>query len=113
MAQTVANLASVLKDAWTSDRRQKQFYDENPLLDWFKQTTPTMIGLQAQVPIHKGRNGGFTSTGPAGGVLNPAGNQQLDQAIYTMVYLWQQVSIETAAVNQSGGNTQSIIAAKD
>lgn len=112
MASTVANLASVLKDAWTSDRLAKQFYDENPLLAWFNQTSPTMIGAQAQVPIHKGRAGGQTSTGPAGGVLNPADNQKVDQAIYTMVYLWRQIQLETAALNQTG-NSQSLVAAKD
>jgi hypothetical protein len=113
MASTVANLSAVLKDAWTSDRLAKQFYDENPLLEWFTQTSPTMIGAQAQVPIHKGRSGGTTSTGPAGGVLNPADNQKVDQALYTVVYLWRQIQLEVAAINQSGGNTQSIVSAKD
>jgi hypothetical protein len=113
MAQTVANLASVLKDAWTSDRLAKQFYNKNPLLDWMKQISPTMIGLQAQVPIHKGRAGAETSTGPGGGILNPADNQKTDQALYTMVYLWRQVGLETAALNQSGSTSQSIIAAKN
>lgn len=113
MAQTVANMASVLKDAWTSDRLAKQFYNKNPLLDWIGEVQATMIGLQAQVPIHKYRSGGSTSTGPAGGTLNPAGNQQTDQALYTMVYLWHQVQLEVAALNQSGGNAQAIIGAKD
>jgi hypothetical protein len=113
MAQTVANLTSVLKDVWTSDRVAKQFYNKNPLLDKMTAVSATMIGLQAQVPIHKYRSGGFTSTGPAGGVLNPAGNQQTDQAIYTLVYNWFQISIETAALNQSGSSLQSIIAGKD
>lgn len=113
MAQTVANLATVLKDAWTSDRIKKQFYNLNPLLDYFGQVSATIIGQQAQVPIHKGRSGGYTSTGPAGGVLNPADAQKTDQAIYTMVYHWFQVAIETAAMNQSAGNAQSIISGKD
>ena len=113
MASTVANLASVLKDAWTSDRLAVQFYNKAPLLDWFNQTSPTMIGAQAQVPIHKGLPGGDTSTGPAGGVLNPASNQQVDQALYTMVYLWRQIALETAALNQTGSNAQSIVNAKD
>jgi hypothetical protein len=112
MASTVTNLSSILKDAWTSDVMKKQFYDENPLLDWFRGTTPTMIGAQAQVPIHKRRSGPSTSTNAAGGILNPAGNQVVDQALYTMPYLWRQINIETAAINQTG-NGQSIIAAKD
>lgn len=112
MASTVANLTSVLKDAWTSDRMVKQFYDENPLLAWFQGTSPTMIGAQAQVPIHKRRSGPSTSTNAAGGVLNPAGNQVVDQAIYTIPYLWRQINLEVAAINQTG-NAQSIVSAKD
>jgi hypothetical protein len=73
-----------------------------------------MIGQQAQVPIHKYRAGGATSTAAAGGQLNTASNQQTDQATYTLVYLWRQIELEVAALNQSGGsNAQSIIAAKD
>lgn len=112
MASTVANLSSVLKDAWTSDRMIKQFYDENPLLAWFQGTSPTMIGAQAQVPIHKRRSGPSTSTNAAGGVLNPAGNQVVDQALYTIPYLWRQINLEVAALNQTGP-TQSIVNAKD
>lgn len=113
MAQTVANLASVLKDAWTSQRVQKQFYDENPILEKIKNVEGTMIGAQAQVPIHSGRSGGYTSTNAAGGSLNAAGNQVTAQAVYTLVYHWFQVAIETAALNQSAGNAASIISAKD
>jgi hypothetical protein len=113
MGQTVASLSSVLKDAWTSERMAKQFYDENPLLEKFKAVQATMIGQQAQVPIHSGRSGGYTSVAAAGGSLNPAGNQVTDQAIYTLVNHWFQIAIEAAALNQSGSNVQSIIGAKD
>src|SRR5689334_7191104 len=113
MAQTVANLASILKDAWTSDRLAKQFYNKNPVLDWFREVEATMIGQQAQVPIHKYRAGGATSTAAAGGQLNTASNQQTDQATYTLVYLWRQIELEVAALNQGGGGNQSLVAAKD
>jgi hypothetical protein len=113
MAQTVANLASVLKDAWTSDKMAKQFYDENPLLEWFKQYTATMMGQQAQVPIYKAIGGGQTSTGPAGGVLNPADAAKVDQALYTMAYLWRQINIETAVLNQADSSMQSVIQGKN
>jgi len=52
MASTVANLASVLKDAWTSQRVQKQFYNENPVLEKVRTFPTTVIGDQAQ---NKGR----------------------------------------------------------
>jgi hypothetical protein len=67
MAQTVSNLTSVLKDAWTSERLAKQFYNENPVLSRMQELQATTIGLQAQVPIHKSRNGGYTSVAAAGG----------------------------------------------
>lgn len=114
MAQTATSLADVLKDTWTSDRIQKQFYDDHPPLERLEQVQATMIGQQAQVPIHKGRSGGYVSTGPAGGALNPADQQRVDQAVYTMVYHWFQVDLEVSALNQAGGsNVQSVIGAKD
>lgn len=113
MAQTIANLASVMKDAWTSDRLQKQFYDENPFLKRIESVTATMIGEQAQVPIHSGRSGGFTTVLAAGGDLNPAGRQGVSQALYTMPYLWFQIALETAAINQTQTSMQSVVAAKD
>lgn len=112
MGATVATMTSVIKDAWTSSRLAKQFYNANPVLDWFQEVEATMIGTQAQVPIHKWRSGGSTSTNAAGGALNSAGNQQVDQALYTLVYLWHQISIETAALNQTGSSAQSIIGSK-
>lgn len=71
------------------------------------------MGLQAQVPIHSLRSGGYTSTNAAGGTLNPAGQQGVAQATYTLVYHWFQIALETAVLNQTGGNAQSIIAGKD
>ena len=67
MAQTVANLASVIKDMWTSQRIQKQFYNQNPLLEYLKDAPGTKVdgmGLQAQVPIHSRAQRAVTSTAP-------------------------------------------------
>lgn len=113
MAQTVSNLTDVLKDAWTQDRLAKQFYDDNPVLDRMSSLEATTIGLQAQVPIHKNRNGGYTSTAAAGGNLNTAGNQQVDQALYTLVYHWLPIQLETAALAQAAGGDSAVVAAKD
>lgn len=113
MAQTVANLTDVLKEAWTSDRLEKQFYDENPFLERIEKYQATMIGEHALVPIHKGRSGGYTSTGSAGGTLNPADEQKVDQALYTLVYHWFQVDLETGALNQASTGAQSVAVAKD
>jgi hypothetical protein len=114
MAQTATSLADVLKDTWTSDRIQKQFYDEHPALERIEQVSGTMIGQQAQVPIYKGRSGGYVSTGPAGGALNPSDQQRVDQAVYTMVYHWFQCELDVSALNQaSGSNVQSVVGSKD
>jgi hypothetical protein len=112
-SQTIANLAGVVKDAWTSSRMAKQFYDLNPLLDRIREVEATTIGLQAQVPILKNNSMGYTSTSAAGGVLNPAIPAGTDQAVYTLVYHWIQMSVETAVLNQTGNSAQSIIAGKD
>lgn len=114
MAQTVANLTDVLKEAWTSERIQKQFFDQDELLKRIGTVDATMIGEKAIVPIHKGRSGGYTSTNAAGGTLNDADEQKVDSAEYTLVYHWFQVQLETGALNQASGSTmQALVGAKD
>lgn len=116
MAQTIANLASVIKDTWTSEVIQKQFYNKFPLMDMFRSAPGVKVdsmGLQAQVPIHSNRGAGYTSVAAAGGSLNPPTNETVAQATYTMVYHWFQVALETAVLNQTEGNQRSIIAGKD
>lgn len=113
MAQTVANFGDVMKDVWTSSKLEKQFYDDNPLLDRIERTNRFTIGAQAQVPIHKGRSGGFSVKTAAGGTLNAADEQKVDQAVYTLSYNYQQVSLETGVLNQGGGGNQSVASALD
>ncbi len=116
MPATIASLASIIKDMWTSDRIMKQFYNKNPLLEMLSEAAGTKVdgmGLQAQVPIHAQRAAGYTSVGAAGGLLNPATNQGVAQASYTLVYHWFQVALETAVLNQTEGSSRSIIAGKD
>lgn len=116
MAQTVAALTDVLKEAWTSSTVEKQFYDENPFLDAMTkgsfEVKKSKIGEKAIVPIHKGRSGGYTSTSSAGGALNPADEQKVDSAEYTLVYHWFQIKLETGALNQSTGGSTSAVEAK-
>jgi hypothetical protein len=117
MAQTVANLTDVLKEAWTQDRLEKQFDDQTPFLDRIEKMSAevrnTKIGEKAIVPIHKGRSGGYTSTSSAGGSLNAADEQKVDSAEYTLVYNWFQIALETGALNQSVGGQSSVVVAKD
>lgn len=113
MAQTATSFASVMKDAWTSDRIIKQFEGENAPLGKIEKFDGTMIGTQAQVPIQTGRAAGYTSQGASGGLLNPATNQPVAQATFTLVYNWFQIGLEASALVQAGSNVQAIVAAKD
>ncbi len=114
MAQTATGMLNVLKEAWTSDRIQRQFLSDDSPLSRLEKVKATMIGKQAQTPVLLAGSGGYTSTGAAGGSLNAAGSQSVNQAQWTLVYHWFQVEIETSALNQAGGNdAQSIISAKD
>lgn len=113
MAQTATSLASVLKDAWSSTRIQKQFEAENAPLGRIESVKGTMIGSQAQVPIHNNRSGAYTSVGAAGGALNAAQAQQISQGTYTLVYSWFQIELETSALAQASTNVQALVNAKD
>lgn len=116
MAQTIANMSSVIMDMWTTKRIQRQFYNEFPLMEKIKSAVGTKVdgmGLQAQVPIYSGRGAGMTTTAAAGGTLNPATNEATAQATFTLVYHWFQIALETAVLNQTEGSARSIIAGKD
>ena len=114
MSQTAITMASVMKDIWTAERLQKQFEDKNAPLGRIESVRGVMIGNQAQVPIHAGRAGSFTTVGAAGGALNPATGQPVTQGLYTLPYNWFQVELETSALLQaSGSNLQAIVGAKD
>lgn len=114
MAETATSLADVLKEAWTSNRMQKQFEDEANPLKRVQKVQATMIGEQAQVPILKHNAGGYTSFGSAGGSFNTYNNVGVDQATYTLVTHGMPISLEFSALNQAGGqNAQAVIASKD
>jgi hypothetical protein len=116
MAQTVANLTEVLKEAWTDEKLVKQYFTDAPLLDRLTKFQAGMskskIGEKAIVPIQKGIGGGYTSVGSAGGSLNPADEAKVDAAEYTLVYHWHQIALETGALNQSAGGAASVVDAK-
>lgn len=113
-AVTIAGLTPIIKDAWTAERIQRQFYNLNPLIKMIRDAPGvTVIGLQAQVPIQSNHTSGYTSVAPAGGNLNPATAAGVAQATYTMVYHWMQVGLETAVLNQTNTSTQAIMAGKD
>src|SRR3954468_8058223 len=113
MSQSAITISGALKQAWTDEELQKQFEDKNSPLSALETVRGTMIGSQAQVAILPGRAGSYTSVGAAGGALNPATGQPVNQAVYTMPYSWFQIELETSALVQTGSNVQSVVAAKD
>jgi hypothetical protein len=107
-------MASVMKEGWTADRLQKQFEDRNAPLGKIESIRGVMIGRQAQTPVWSGRSGASTSVGAGGGDLNPAQQQPTAQALWTLVYNWFQIELDTSALAQaSGSSVQSIIGGKD
>ena len=101
MAESVANLFDLLKEVWTQDRLEKQFYSESRFLDRIEKTSKYTIGRRAQVPIESSLPGGYTVHTAAGGSLNPADHLHVDRADYELTYHWQQVEIEAGALNQA------------
>lgn len=101
MAETVANLFDLLKEVWTQDRLEKQFYSETRFLDKIEKTPKYTIGRRAQVPVETSLPGGYTVHSAAGGQLNAADQLHVDRADYELVYHWQQVEVEAGALNQA------------
>ena len=86
MAQTASGLAAVLKERWTDDQLQKQFLSDDTPLAAVEKFKATMIGKQAQVPVWTtGASAGYTTVGAGGGNINAAGQQGVNQALYTLV----------------------------
>src|SRR5262245_48443346 len=98
MPQTAVSMAQVLKEAWTADRLQKQFEDKNAPYGRLESIRGVMIGKQAQTPVWGGRSGAYTSVGAGGGNLNPAQQQPTAQALWTLVYNWFQIGLDTSAL---------------
>src|SRR3954463_1782943 len=114
MPQTAVSMATVMKEGWTSERLQKQFEDKNAPLGKIEALKATMIGRQAQTPVWGGRSGASTSVGAGGGNLNAAQQQPVNQALWTLVYNWFQIELDTSVIAQaSGQSAQSIVGGKD
>jgi hypothetical protein len=114
MPQTAVSMAQVVKEAWTADRLQKQYEDKNLPLGKIEALRGVMIGRQAQTPVWGGRSGAFTTVGAGGGSLNPPLQQPVAQALWTLVYNWFQIALDTSALAQASGQSlQSVVGAKD
>ena len=100
-SETVSNLTDVLKEVWTQDRLEKQFYDGTRWADKVERTNKYTIGREALVPLETSLPGGTSTFLAAGGTLNAADDLHVDRADYDISYLYQQVSLQIAALNQA------------
>ena len=100
-SETVANLTDLLKEVWTQDRLEKQFYDQVRFADKVEKTNKYTIGREALVPLETSLPGGTSTLLAAGGTLNAADDLHVDRADYDISYLYQQVSLQVAALNQA------------
>lgn len=108
--ESVSNLLNLYKEVWTDDRLNKQFYSEARFLDRIQKTNKYTIGRQAEVPVELSLPAGTSTFLAAGGTLNPADTLHVNRADYTLSYLYQQVSLQVAALNQgdSVGNRSTV-----
>jgi hypothetical protein len=114
MPQTWSTFQAALKETWTDDDFETQFYDNHPLLEDIERTEKHTIGEYANVPLLLTRNGGFTVAGTAGSsALNAAGNVGPAQAQYALAYNYQQVKVDHPAIVSSQGSPNAVAAALD
>jgi hypothetical protein len=94
----------IMKEVWTQDRLEKQFYCDNILLDEIEKTSKYRVGRKALVPTHLGRSGGYTVVPEAGSqALNGADSQKVGRAEFNHTRHWFQVEIDTNAITSSEG----------
>jgi hypothetical protein len=111
---TWSTFQPALKETWSQDDFEVQFYDNHPLLEDIERTDKHTIGEYVNVPLLLTRNGGFTVTGTAGSsALNAAGNVGPSQAQYTLAYNYQQVKVDHPAIVNSQGNANAVAGVLD
>lgn len=104
MSVDIDTYSEILKDVWTQDRLEKQFYDQNILLDQIEKTSKYRVGKVAKVPVHLDRSGGYTIVPAAGtNTLNDADSQKVGVAEFNHTRHWFQVQIDTNAITSSEG----------
>jgi hypothetical protein len=102
---------AAMKEVWTQDTVELNFYADDPLLDKIQTKFPSnTIGEYGVTPIHTDRAGGFSvvpSTGSS--ELNEPTNQGLAQAQWKWTRQWKRAKIDTAAVIQTQGSANAVV----
>lgn len=116
MAQTWLSFQPALKETWTQQEFETQFYDDNPFLQDLERTSKHTVGEYANVPLLTNRNGGYSATqlnAAAIATLNPAGNVGVNQGQFFLAPHYQQVSVDHRAIISSAGNANAVASAVD
>lgn len=110
MAADFTAYQAVMKEQWTSDSLEKQFYADHPILDTILKGSPSYsIGEYAIVPVHTGRSGGYSVVPRTGSTaLNAADEQKVNQAQYTWTNHWFQVEIDESTVKETKGKPKAV-----
>jgi hypothetical protein len=108
MAATLAVYDAALKRIWTQERLEEQLYQDTPFLSRIQKSTRHTVGETARVPLHTGRNGGYTALPEGGGTLNTAGNQVINKAEYNYTHHHQQIRIQGDAIDGASSNKHSV-----
>jgi hypothetical protein len=113
MAATLTSLNIALERVWTQKTLEDQLYSLTPFLDKLKKKSRYTVGETARVPLHVGRNGGYTALPDAGGTLNTAGQQGLQKAEFNYKNHNYQIAIQGSALDGTDGKSNSIVDAAD
>lgn len=109
MSQTVANLATIMKEVFTADKLEKLFFNEFRVFNRLKRASfDVEHGKYVKVPLHVGRSGGYSIKGSQGGALNGADEQKVNSATYTVGYNYHEIETEIATINEATGGSMSV-----
>lgn len=111
MSATITAYEDAMHEVFTQERLEEQLYTGTLLLDSIEKTDRFTIGLKAVVPLHTGRNGGYTALPASGGALNTAGEQGINRVEYDLTHHYLPIEIESATLDQTEGNAKSAAAA--
>jgi len=114
MAADLTAYNAALKEIWTQDRLEQQFYEGTPLLDRLTKTDRYNIGEYAVTPIQLSRTGGYSVVPASGSTsLNAATQVGMNQAQWKYTHHHMLVKVEGSAIDQTSGKELSVANAVD
>lgn len=101
---------AAMKEVWTGDNLEKQFYTEHPTLDQIERRTPQYeIGDKAVTPVMTERAGGYSAVPRTGSTnLNTADAVGMQQATWNYAHHVKQIKIESATIDETRGSSKAV-----